>query len=153
MNFRCVCMRLQSRTRSVAREAVEILAVTSAPCASPQREARGSRRADDCDFKKILELACTFLAVGSMRRTSSDLIETATDATHLPLRGDLEDFDRAGQLIDQQIFTVSRHAIGEPLIRTGAAVSFAFNPPVGSRATDVDRGTTRIVSLTIDIGG
>jgi hypothetical protein len=103
--------------------------------------------------RKFGKLACIFLAVGSMRRTSSDFIEIATGATYLPLRGDLEDFDRAGQLIDQQIFTVSRHAIGEPLIRTGAAVSFAFNPPVGSRATDVDRGTTRIVSLTIDIGG
>ena len=69
--------------------------------------------------RKFLNLLVLFLAVGSMRRTSSDFIEIATDATHLPLRGDLEDFDRAGQLIDQQIFTVSRHAIGEPLIRTG----------------------------------
>lgn len=88
-----------------------------------------------------------------MRRTSSDFIEIATGATHLPLRGDLEDFDRAGQLIDQQIFTVSRNAIGEPLIRTGAAVIFAFNPPVGSRVRDVDTGTTRFVSLTIGVGG
>ncbi len=70
-----------------------ILAVTSAPCVKRQREECESRRADDCAFKKILELACTFLAVGSMRRTSSDFIEIATDATHLPLRGDLEDFD------------------------------------------------------------
>lgn len=41
-----------------------ILAVTSAPCVKRQREARGSRYVDDCDFKKILELACTFLGGG-----------------------------------------------------------------------------------------
>ncbi len=82
----------------------------------------------------------------AVRRTSSDFIEIATGATYLPLKGDLEDFDRAGQLIDQQMFTVSRNALGEPLIRTGAAVSFALNPPVGSRVTDVETGRTRIVS-------
>jgi hypothetical protein len=78
------------------------------------------------------------------RRTATDFFELAAGAPWIPLEATVELFE-GGELVDVQSLAVARDAQGAPMIRSGDAVTFAFDRPAGTRVIDIDTGNTYIV--------